>query len=105
MSQGSQLELKTDSAKRTLLPVKAVPGASRDAISGVLGGRLKVRVSAPPEGGKANRAICALLAKALGVKRGEVEIVSGQTSAEKVVGIGGVAPREVVSRLGLGEGE
>jgi uncharacterized protein (TIGR00251 family) len=55
-----------------LVWVKAVPGASRDEIAGVLGGRLKVRVAAPPEGGKANRAIAMLLARAIGVKAGRV---------------------------------
>lgn len=68
-----------------VIRVKAVPGASRDQIAGVLGDRLKVKVAAPPEGGKANKAICALLAKELGVKPGQVEIVSGATNPEKVV--------------------
>lgn len=73
-----------------LIRVKAVPGASRDQIAGVLGDRLKVKVAAPPEGGKANRAICALIAKELGVKSAQVEVVSGATSAEKVVRVGRV---------------
>jgi uncharacterized protein (TIGR00251 family) len=68
-----------------LIRVKAVPGASRDQIAGVLGDRLKVKVAAPPEGGKANKAICAIIAKELGVKPAQVEIVSGASSAEKVV--------------------
>ncbi len=65
--------------------VKAVPGASRDQVAGVLGDRLKVKVAAPPEGGKANKSICALLAKELGVKPAQIEIVSGASSAEKMV--------------------
>jgi len=97
--------MTTDSVGRTLVPIKAVPGASQDQISGVLGNRLKVRVSAPPEGGKANKAICALLARVLGVRRGDVEVVSGQSSAEKVVGIAGVSMTEVAVRLGLEKGE
>ena len=40
-----------------LIRVKAVPGASRDEIAGPLGDRLKIRIAAPPEGGKANKAI------------------------------------------------
>ncbi len=72
-----------------LLWVKAVPGASRDQIAGLLGDRLKVRVSAPPEGGKANKAICKLIASALGVKVRRVTIESGQTNPEKVVRVEG----------------
>jgi uncharacterized protein (TIGR00251 family) len=68
-----------------LIRVKAVPGASRDQIAGVLGDRLKVKVAAPPEGGKANKAICAIIAKELAVKAAQVEIASGASSAEKVV--------------------
>ena len=68
-----------------LIRVKAVPGASRDQIAGVLGDRLKVKVSAPPEGGKANRAICAVIAQELGVKPGRVEVVIGATNPEKTV--------------------
>lgn len=70
--------------------LKAVPGAKRNELAGVLGDRLKVRVSAPPEGGKANKAICALLAKALGVKKRDVEIVSGPTNPEKVARVVGI---------------
>ncbi|MGE3108560.1 MAG: DUF167 domain-containing protein [Phycisphaerales bacterium] len=74
-----------------LLQVKAVPGSKRDQIAGVLGERLKVRVAAPPEGGKANAAICRLLAQEFGVRTNEVQVIRGHGSAEKtirVVGIG-----------------
>jgi len=70
-----------------LIRVKAVPGASRDQIAGVLGDRIKVRVSAPPEGGKANTAIVRLLAKMVGVKPAKVEIESGHGAPEKLVRI------------------
>jgi hypothetical protein len=77
-----------------LLRVKAVPGARRTEIAGVLGegeqARLKIRVSAPPEGGKANKAICALVAKALGVKPRDVSVIAGQTNPEKTLRIEGV---------------
>ena len=84
-----------------LIRLKAVPGAKRDQVSGVLGDRLKVRVSAPPEGGKANKAICALLAAALGIKPRDVEIVGGQTSPEKLARVSGVAIEAVRAALGL----
>ncbi len=81
-----------------LLWVKAVPGASRNQIAGILGDRLKVRVSAPPEGGKANKAICKLLARALGVKANQVSIESWAARPEKVLRVAG-ATTDVLRRL------
>lgn len=87
-----------------LIRLKAVPGAKRDEVAGVLGDRLKVRVSAPPEGGKANKAICGLLAGVLGVRARDVEIVSGMTSPEKVARVVGVGESEVRAALGMNDG-
>lgn len=81
-----------------LISVKAVPGARRDEVAGLLGDRLKVRVSQPPEGGKANAAICELLAEELGVKRAAVSVVRGAASPEKVIRIQGVSAEMVRSR-------
>jgi len=83
------------------LRVKAVPGASRDAIAGMLGDRIKVRISAAPEGGKANKAICRLLAKSLGIKPAQVELVSGQTNPEKLFTVGGVTIGHINQSLGF----
>ncbi|MFO7725847.1 MAG: DUF167 domain-containing protein [Oceanipulchritudo sp.] len=70
------------------LRVRVVPNASRDEISGWQGPHLKIKLQAVPEGGKANRALCSLLAKTLGCPRREVRIVSGEKSREKVLEIG-----------------
>ena len=78
-----------------LVRVKAVPGASRDAIAGALGDRLKVRVSAPPEGGKANAAIAALLADAIGVPARAVSLESGPAQAQKCFRVRGADPARV----------
>ena len=83
------------------IPVKAVPGASRDQIVGLLGGRLKIKVAAAPEGGKANAAICALVAAAIGIKARQVQVVAGHGSAEKVLEVLGMEAAEVSRRLGL----
>ena len=53
------------------LSVKVVPGASRDRVAGMLGDALKVQVSAPPEAGKANKAVLRVLAEFLNVKNGQ----------------------------------
>jgi uncharacterized protein (TIGR00251 family) len=84
-----------------LIAVKAVPGASRDQIAGVMGDRLKVRVAAPPEGGKANKAIESLLAAALGINKRDVEVVQGRASAEKTVRVAAVTAIEAGRRLGI----
>lgn len=93
--------VREDGAGGVVIAVKAVPGARRDEIVGVLGARLKVRVSAPPEGGKANAAICALIAKTLGVKKSAVTIHTGHGSAEKVVRVEGMPIAAVASALGV----
>jgi len=68
-----------------LIRVKAVPGASRDELAGPVGDRLKVRVSAAPEGGKANKAVCRVVAAALGVKTRQVTVECGHASPEKTL--------------------
>ncbi len=81
------------------LKVKAVPGASRTEIVGRLGDALKVRVAAPPEGGKANREILRLLAARLGLAAADVTLVSGAASPAKVVALRGVPAELAWARL------
>jgi uncharacterized protein len=81
-----------------LLDLKVVPGASRDAIAGVIGTRLKIRTSAAPEGGRANEAVCRLLARAMGIRRSDVCIEHGTSSPEKTVRLRGV-DAETVRKL------
>ena len=81
--------------------VKAVPGSSRDAIAGPLGDRLKVRVAAPPEDGKANKAIEALLAEACGLQARDATVVSGHARPEKTVELRGVDEPTARRLLGL----
>lgn len=81
------------------LKVKAVPGSSREGIAGWLGDALKVRVTAPAEGGKANEAIEELLAGALGVPTRSVRIVTGRSSPRKVVEVSGISGEEARRRL------
>ena len=79
--------------------VKAVPGSKRNEIVGPLGDRLKVRVAAPPEGGKANKAICALIAKALVVKSNQVMVLTGKSSAQKTIEVEGISVETAAERL------
>jgi len=81
------------------LKVKAVPGASRSEIVGRLGEALKIRVAAPPEGGKANREILELLAERLGLPAASVTLVSGAASSAKVVELRGITAEQAWARL------
>ena len=85
----------------TTLKVKVVPGARRTEIAGRYDDGVKVRVSAPPEDGKANQALVEVLAERLGVKGDTVRIVRGHASPQKVVEIDGLTLGEVWTRLAL----
>lgn len=81
------------------MAIKVVPGASRNAIVGVLGDTLKVAVAAPAEGGKANAAVEQTLADALGIKPSAVSITQGTSQPRKRVRLAGVTPDEVRRRF------
>lgn len=80
-----------------LVAVWVVPGAARDEVTGFYGGALRVRVSAPPEGGKASRAAAALAAQTVGGRSGAV--VAGNTSRRKEVVVSGVSAPAARRRL------
>ena len=82
--------------------IKAVPGASRSRVVGMLGDELKIQVAAPAEKGKANAAIEKLLAECLGIPRRAVSVISGMSSPRKVVRVTGIAAGQVRKAL-LGE--
>ena len=84
----------------TLVDVWVVPGARCDEIVGEHGGALKIRVSAPPEAGRANLAVARLLAERVPGHRAAV--VSGEKTRRKQVLIEGVTIDTVRNALGLG---
>jgi uncharacterized protein (TIGR00251 family) len=86
------------------LQLRVSPGAKRSAIVGRHGAAWKVRVNAPPEGGKANKAVVKLLADTLCLHERDVEIVSGHASREKTVALAGVRPEEIERRLARASG-
>lgn len=81
--------------------VKVVPGSSRTAICGLLDEMIKIKVSAAPEKGKANKCLLDFLAKKLGLKKNEVGIISGKTSAVKGVQAIGISAEQLLNRLNL----
>jgi hypothetical protein len=70
-----------------LLEVRVQPRASRSEIAGLHGGRLRIRLQAPPVDGKANAALIEFLAAAFGVPRARVIIEHGLASRDKRVRI------------------
>lgn len=87
------------SAERPRLRVKVVPGAARDEVAGWLGAALKIRVSAAPEHGRANRAVEKLIATTLDLPKSAVAVVAGPTQARKTLAITGLDAAELKRRL------
>jgi hypothetical protein len=83
----------------TRVRLRVSPGARRTEVAGRYGDGWKVRVSAPPERGRANEAVLDLLADTLELPRRSLSIVSGHGAREKVVLMEGVGPAEIERRL------
>ena len=81
------------------LTVQVVPRASKNAVVGIHGDALRIRLQAPPVEGAANAALTAFLAETLGIRPRQIEILSGHTSRRKTVLISGVAREQVAQRL------
>jgi uncharacterized protein (TIGR00251 family) len=92
-----------ESSSGVIFTAKVVPGSSRTTVAGVLEDMVKVRVAAAPEKGKANQCLVTFLAKQLGVRKGDVEIVSGQTRPIKQVRVTGISAADLLEKLGLNE--
>ena len=81
------------------LGLRVLPGGSRDSIEGAFDGRLRVRVRAAPERGKANRAVIRLLGRCLGIPLSSLEIVAGHGSRDKVLLVHGLDPDQLSAKL------
>ncbi|MDB5349781.1 MAG: hypothetical protein JWN86_1028 [Planctomycetota bacterium] len=82
----------TAHTRGAVLPVRAQPGAKRDAVLGERNGALRIAVTAAPERGKANEAIVEVLARALKCRRSQITLLTGETSREKTFLIEGLTP-------------
>lgn len=99
---GYSIQRRRVGDKTIKLSIKVVPGSSRNCIAGWLDETLKIRVTAPAERGRANVAVAAIMAEALGVPGECIRIVAGQASARKMVEIVGLSESEVYLRLSKG---
>ena len=84
-----------------ILSVHACPRAAQDAVQGLHGDAVKIRLRAPPADGKANDALIAFLSQILDVPARHLSIVAGHGSRRKRVAINGVTVPTVRTNLGL----
>ena len=73
------------------IDVRLRPRGHRDQLMGVVDGTLQARVTAPPVDGRANKALCRMIAKRIGVAPSKVSVIRGEKSPNKVVSVDGVS--------------
>jgi uncharacterized protein (TIGR00251 family) len=90
-----------DTPSGATFAVKVHPRARKNAITGELGDALKLSLTTPPVGGRANQACIEFLANLLNLPRSSVTIASGQNTRMKVIRVSGISVNEVRKRLGI----
>ncbi|MDY7034257.1 MAG: DUF167 domain-containing protein [Thermodesulfobacteriota bacterium] len=85
-----------------VLKVWLQPKSSRNEIKGLHGDTLRVSVTSPPIEGRANKALCDLMAKEFGVSKSQIEIIKGHKSRTKIIKIDGVTPDYMIQRIEKG---
>jgi hypothetical protein len=91
--------MKAPRPEGRLLTVRVEPRAPRSEVAGWRGSALRVRVTAPPADGEANRAVAALLARTFGVALSSVELVKGARSRDKVFRVSQLSVDDLRARL------
>ena len=86
-------------AEGTILPVRAHAGARRNGIRGEQAGALQVSVTQAPEKGKANKAIVAVLADGLSLRKSQIELIAGESSPQKRFLVRGMKIAELGERI------
>jgi uncharacterized protein len=74
-------------SEKIRLEIKAVPGASKTELAGIKDGRLRIRIAAAPEDGKANAEMLGFLSKALGCPKRDLLLLSGEKSRLKTIAL------------------
>jgi uncharacterized protein len=90
----------TEKGGAVIFTIRVVPRASKSEIVGEVEGNLRVRISAPPVDGAANQEVVRVLAKAVGIAKSNVAILSGQTSKTKRIRLTGVTAARLQNILG-----
>ncbi len=91
-----ELEVHADGVA---LSVRARAGARRNGVTGEHAGSLQVSVTQAPEKGKANKAIIAVLAEALSIRKSQIELIAGETSPQKRFLVRGMVAADLVARI------
>lgn len=94
-------ELKLSDGKQgAALTIRVTPRARKTEIGGILeDGTLRIRVSAPPVEGKANKALIKFLSDVLGVRKNKIEIVAGERGLDKIISITGMPAPEAEQKI------
>ena len=82
-----------------IITVHAVPRAAKDAVQGLHGDALKIRLHAPPVDGKANEALIAFLSKKLNIPKNNIALKNGLNQRRKIISISGISKLEIEKRL------
>ena len=84
-----------------MLPIKAIPNASRSEVSGWEQDALKIKLQAVPEDGKANKELLRFLSKTLKIAKSDIALDSGEKSRHKRLIISGITRKEFFVKLGI----
>jgi uncharacterized protein (TIGR00251 family) len=98
MAEAAVPEFFLPTCQGYIVKIHVVPGARKTVVAGLHGDRLKVKVAAPPEKGRANEELLAFLARSLQVPLQAVRLTSGAASRAKVVAVHDLSP-DLKSRL------
>ena len=90
-----------EAKKGVVIKVKVQPKAQQDEILGIKGDRLRLRVKAPPQKGRANQACINLLAKVLSLNKKEIKLISGAKAREKMFFIQNMKLDDLKEKLGI----
>ena len=82
------------------IPVVVTPKSGRNEVAGWRGSELSVRVTAAPEAGKANLAVCKTIAETLGVPKSSVRVVRGDAARHKIIEVQGASDVDLRSAFG-----
>ena len=94
----------TSSGDAVVLTVHVVPRAARNAVQGLHGDALKVRLQAPPVEGRANQALIEFFSDSLKIPRRQIALLAGAGSRHKRVAIAGLTAADVCTRLDMPRG-